>query len=397
MKIEEKDISRFDQSQKDIDALFDDLVYMDADEENDEGFIQSHPGAAAIAAAALVGMPAAGIGIAGIGGQAAEIGTDGNVNANFVDPGHTQNGDNDTVESVEEISKTIHFNVDGPGHIEAASNCTIGDNNSVNFDDADSNAQIKFVRDVDGASIDVTMNGLGIILDEGDTLTLEAHSDYSDFNVKVVDVVAEQKAAEEAAAAQKAAEEAAAAQAQARAAEQRNYGSVQKTVKASNSAPARQAAAYNAAPVQQAAQSVSAPSSGAAQNAMTGDELAEAHEIFNSYNSWRASRGLSPLSWSDDCANMAYGSATGCAARGQLVHRLGIPSGVQNTYSDILQYSTWRMSGSDAVNRWANSTGHRKQMQCDSATQAAVAAFNNNGTWYYAVVYNFSGCNQSGS
>ena len=94
---------------------------------------------------------------------------------------------------------------------------------------------------------------------------------------------------------------------------------------------------------------------------------------------------------------MAYASAKGCAAAGTLTHRLGIPSAVQGNYSDILQYSTWKMSASDAVTSWINSSGHRKMMQCETATVAGVGVYNNNGVWYYVIVYNFSGTNQSGS
>ena len=134
-------------------------------------------------------------------------------------------------------------------------------------------------------------------------------------------------------------------------------------------------------------------------NSMTSDENAVAHEIFDAYNAYRASKGLSRVSWSDNCANMAYSSSMQCSARGSLAHRLGIPASSQNCFSDILQYSSWRMSGGEAVNAWKNSTGHRKQMQCPSATQAGVGVFYNssNGRWYYTIVYDFSGTNVGGN
>lgn len=138
------------------------------------------------------------------------------------------------------------------------------------------------------------------------------------------------------------------------------------------------------------------PASGASKHAMTADELEVARGIFDSYNDYRASKGLSKVAWSDDCANMAYGSVTGCASTGALKHRLGIPLAVQKNYSDILQYSTWKPSSAEAVNRWVKSDGHRKMMQCETAEVAGVAAYNNGGTWYYAIVYNFSGTNQNG-
>lgn len=134
-------------------------------------------------------------------------------------------------------------------------------------------------------------------------------------------------------------------------------------------------------------------------NSMSSEELAVAHEIFDAYNSFRASKGLSNVSWSDNCANMAYSSSTQCAARGTLTHRLGIPASAQHCYSDILQYSSWKMGGSEAVNTWKNSTGHRKQMQCPSATQAGVGVYYNSsdGRWYYTIVYDFSGTNVGGN
>ena len=134
-------------------------------------------------------------------------------------------------------------------------------------------------------------------------------------------------------------------------------------------------------------------------NSMSSDELAVAHEIFDAYNAFRSSRGLGNVSWSDNCANMAYSSSTQCAARGSLTHRLGIPASSQHCYSDILQYSSWRMSGDEAVNTWKNSTGHRKQMQCSSTTQAGVGVYYNSGDgrWYYTIVYDFSGTNVGGN
>lgn len=123
-----------------------------------------------------------------------------------------------------------------------------------------------------------------------------------------------------------------------------------------------------------------------------------AREIFNAYNDYRASRGLGRVSWSDSCASMATSSASGCASRQTLTHRLGIPSNLQGSYSDVLQYASWKMSGSEAVNNWINSTGHRKQMQCGSATEAGVGVVRaSNGYWYIALVYNFSGSNQGGN
>lgn len=134
---------------------------------------------------------------------------------------------------------------------------------------------------------------------------------------------------------------------------------------------------------------------------MNAVEYATAREIFNAYNDYRRSKGLSMVVWSDECANMAFNSAQGNAAkgygvRGKLVHKLGIPAAKQGNHSDILQYATWKMKGAEAVNRWSQSDGHRKMMQCPSAKKAAVGVYNNGGTWYYAIVYDFQGYNYGG-
>ena len=36
-------------------------------------------------------------------------------------------------------------------------------------------------------------------------------------------------------------------------------------------------------------------------------------------------------------------------------------------------------------------------MQCDSATKAGVGIYCKNGVYYYAIVYDFGACNQSGN
>lgn len=133
---------------------------------------------------------------------------------------------------------------------------------------------------------------------------------------------------------------------------------------------------------------------------MDSSESETAHEIFDAYNSFRASRGLGTVAWSDTCTNMAYASAEAQSAHpGSLVHREGIPGCVQDSYSDILQYSMgYVMGGDEAVSNWEGSTGHRRQMQCDSASEAGVGVFSDgNGYTYYAIVYNFGNTNVSGN
>lgn len=137
----------------------------------------------------------------------------------------------------------------------------------------------------------------------------------------------------------------------------------------------------------------SAPAAVEGDAGMSGDELAMAHEIFDRYNDWRASQLLPTTQWDGRCCEMAMGSARGCAERRKLVHRLGIPGDLQTSYSDILQYASWRMSGDEAVQRWANSSGHAAQMRCPTAQNAACAVYQENGIYWFAIVYTFQGTN----
>ena len=117
-------------------------------------------------------------------------------------------------------------------------------------------------------------------------------------------------------------------------------------------------------------------------------------EIFNAYNNYRASCGLNRVTWDQECHVMARGSAQGCANVGQLQHRLGIPLDKQNSYSDILLFASKPITGSEAVNKWHNSDGHRRMMKCTSATKAAVGVIESGGRRYCVIVYNFVGTNQ---
>lgn len=137
----------------------------------------------------------------------------------------------------------------------------------------------------------------------------------------------------------------------------------------------------------------SAPAATAGTAGMSGDDLAMAQEIFDRYNDWRASQGLPRTTWDGTACDMAMGSAKGCASRRKLVHRLGIPGELQTSYSDILQYASWRMSGDEAIQRWANSSGHAAQMRCPTAQNAACAVYQENGIYWFAIVYTFQGTN----
>mgnify|MGYP001667853525 CR=1 FL=1 len=141
------------------------------------------------------------------------------------------------------------------------------------------------------------------------------------------------------------------------------------------------------------------PSSSSSSNTTTATtDQQYARQIFDAYNNYRASKGLKKVTWDNECATMAYNSAKGCADKGSLIHRLGIPAGKQSQFSDILQYATWKMSANEAVQRWKDSDGHRKMMQCTTATKAGVGIYKNSkGVYYYAIVYNFSGTNANGN
>ncbi|MGI6032689.1 MAG: CAP domain-containing protein [Coriobacteriales bacterium] len=144
--------------------------------------------------------------------------------------------------------------------------------------------------------------------------------------------------------------------------------------------------------------SATAPRSGVAKNKMNSSEKALAKKIFKKYNAYRASKGLRKVKWSNDCANMAYKSAKGCSKAGTLIHDLGIPSKVEWHYADILQWSNWKMSASEAVKNWRNSTGHRRMMQCTTSNVAGVACYkDSSGNWYYVIVYNWAHTNQNGN
>lgn len=141
----------------------------------------------------------------------------------------------------------------------------------------------------------------------------------------------------------------------------------------------------------------SAPTPPAPANAMNAEERAVAVDIFNAYNRFRASKGLPQVRWTSNkvLEQDAFNDAKHIAAKGQLIHAkdpggLKGPSdsGWRDNFSDILQYSTWKMSGAEAVARWSQSDGHRKMMQCNTATEATVGVYKDaNGVWYYVIVY----------
>lgn len=131
---------------------------------------------------------------------------------------------------------------------------------------------------------------------------------------------------------------------------------------------------------------------------MNADEYAVAKDIFNAYNNYRASRGYNRVKFDGGLCSWGVKVAKHCASVGKLEHWIAkIQTSRTESFSDILQYSTWKMKGTEAVQRWSKSNGHRKMMQCASATKAGVGVYKSGGTWYYAIVYDYKGTNQSGS
>lgn len=133
---------------------------------------------------------------------------------------------------------------------------------------------------------------------------------------------------------------------------------------------------------------------------MNADEYAVAKDIFNAYNNYRASRGYNRVKFDGGLCSWGVRVAKHCASAGKLEHWIAkIQTSRTENFSDILQYSTWKMKGTEAVQRWSKSNGHRKMMQCASATKAGVGVYKDKSTgiWYYAIIYDYKGTNQSGN
>ncbi|RAP50515.1 MAG: hypothetical protein BZ138_06595, partial [Methanosphaera sp. rholeuAM270] len=334
--------------------------------------------------------------------QAAQVETV-DMSANYVDFGGEVETTTSAIETIN-ASRAVGFVASGPGHIEPISNCTIDGNASViTITDATQDASIKVVGDIEGATASVQADGARI--DAAQQFVLAAGKNHG--AVAVEFYIPEAATAADSAVAYD----------EASYSEPAYYEPVVEEYY--ESAPAEPAPVYEEVSYEPVYEEVAdtvyyatdgnttwtldgpvntTAFSGQAPHSMNGNEQQLAHEIFNSYNAYRASVGLPGVAWSDDCANMAYASAKANSTMGSLTHRLGIPAAVQTCYSDILQYSSWRMSGNEAVDKWRNSTGHRRQMQCNSSTMAGVGVFEAaNGMYYYAIVYNFDGSNQSGN
>lgn len=128
---------------------------------------------------------------------------------------------------------------------------------------------------------------------------------------------------------------------------------------------------------------------------MTEQERETAYSIWKSYCEFRSSKGVPAVTWSDYCARLAFNTAKACSQIGRMQHKIAIPEGQRMTYSDILQYATWRKAGPEAIQKWYDSEGHHRMMRNDhGTTEAGVGVYFDGAKWWYVIVYNFNGCNQ---
>lgn len=114
------------------------------------------------------------------------------------------------------------------------------------------------------------------------------------------------------------------------------------------------------------------------------------NEIWTAYCNYRRSKGFSIPVRDSYMEALAHQSAQHCADVGKLEHTMRKQ---YHIYSDILQYATYRMTGDDAVTKWKNHKEHRIMMNCRTVTKAGVGVVNKNGTYYMAIVYDFTGTN----
>lgn len=117
------------------------------------------------------------------------------------------------------------------------------------------------------------------------------------------------------------------------------------------------------------------------------------NEIWTAYCNYRRSKGFSIPVRDSYMEALAHQSAQHCADVGKLEHTIREQ---YHIYSDILQYATYRMTGDDAVTKWKNHEGHRIMMNCRTVTKAGIGVVNKNGTYYMAIVYDFTGTNVGG-
>lgn len=367
---------------------------------NQGGF--KRPAIALTAAVALVAAPIAGLALTNVLTNAAEVEPQQienvNVEASFIEPSA------DVTEQTTDISKKVVIDAEDGANVTAGNNATIADG-ILSFSDNSKDAKFSVTADDEHVIESVMADGNKLEANDG-AYTLDSDTDYFEITVNVndkpepvelEDVKVESKAtagATDAVSTTQKSETSQNAQKSTKSTSSKKSASTAKknaTKKANKKATASKKSTTKKS---NSAKKTSSSSASVSSAKMTSEELAMAKDIFNSYNSWRKSHGLSTMKWDSTCANMAYNGAKGCSQKGSLVHRLGIPAKYQTKYSDILQYSTYKMSGSEAINNWSHSSGHLAQLRCKGTGKAAVGVYKNSqGVYYFAIVYTFSGTN----
>ena len=367
---------------------------------NQGGF--KRPAIALTAAVALVAAPIAGLALTNVLTNAAEVEPQQienvNVEASFIEPS------SDVTELTTDISKKVVVDAEDGASVTAGDNATIADG-ILSFSDNSKDAKFSVTADDEHVIESVMADGNKLEGTDG-VYTLDSDADYFEITVNVddkpepvelEDVKVESKAtvgATDAAASTQKSETSQKAQKSTKTTSAKKSASTTKKSTAKKATKKATASKKSTAKKSSSAKKTSSSSTSVSSAKMTSEELAMAKDIFNSYNSWRKSHGLSTMKWDNTCANMAYNGAKGCSQKGSLVHRLGIPAKYQTKYSDILQYSTYKMSGSEAINNWSHSSGHLAQLRCKGTGKAAVGVYKNSqGVYYFAIVYTFSGTN----
>ena len=113
-------------------------------------------------------------------------------------------------------------------------------------------------------------------------------------------------------------------------------------------------------------------------------------EIWTAYCNYRLSKGLSLPTHDGSMDALGRQSAQYCADLGYLKHNIKYS---YKYYSDILQYNSVRITGTEVVSKWSISEGHRMMMDCRTVTKAGVGVVYKNGIYYISLVYDFTGTN----
>lgn len=123
-------------------------------------------------------------------------------------------------------------------------------------------------------------------------------------------------------------------------------------------------------------------------------------QVFNLLNAERRSQGLSELEWNDDVAAVARLHSQNMADGNFFSHR-GTDGSMVDDRADRFGLGTWRMIGENiaymrgyenpaalAVEKWMESTAHRKNLLGPNWRESAVGvAITKDGTYYMTQVF----------